>query len=249
MTVSVCMAVYNGEKYLKEQIESILLQLGDKDELVIVDDCSTDNSVNIINTFADKRIKLHFNEKNRRHVITFAKAIELAQNELILLCDQDDVWIKERVNTFIDCFREVTDIKVVTSKFLCISEYNKLIDNPLPSVYAKDSFKYTKNIIKIFLGKIGYYGCGMAFRSELKSIILPIPKYIEAHDIWIALIANKLQINLHIDDNTLFHRIHDSNASIKAKFRSIPKKIKTRINYIRAITEIVNRIHKLVILH
>src|SRR5690554_3683606 len=239
MSISVCMAVYNGEKFLKEQIESILLQLGDKDELVIVDDCSTDNSVNIINTFADIRIKLHLNEKNRKHVITFGKAIDLAQNEIIFLCDQDDVWIKERVKTFIDYFSRMPDLKIITSNFLCINENGKII-NPLPSVYAKDSFKYTKNITKIFLGKIGYYGCAMAFKSELKTIILPIPKYIEAHDIWIALIANKLKINLHIEENTLFHRIHDNNASIKAKFRSIPKKIRTRINYIRALIEIEN---------
>lgn len=249
MSISVCMAVYNGEKFLKEQIESILLQLGNKDELVIVDDCSTDNSVRIISTFADNRIKLHLNDKNKRHVITFGKAIDLAQNEIIFLCDQDDVWIKERVKTFIDYFSRMPDLKIITSNFLCINENGKIINNSLPSVYSNDSFNHSKNITNIFLGKIGYYGCGMAFRSELKSIILPIPKYIEAHDIWIALIANKLKINLHIEENTLFHRIHDSNASIKAKFRSIPKKIKTRINYIRAITEIGNRIHKLVIPH
>lgn len=245
MTISVCMAVYNGEKFLKEQIESILLQLGDKDELVIVDDCSTDNSVSIINSFTDNRIKLLLNNKNRRHVFTFGKAIELSQNEIIFLCDQDDIWIKERVKTFIEYFNKISHIKVITSNFLCINENGKLINNFLPSVGAKDSFNYSKNVTNIFLGKIGYMGCVMAFKSEIKNIILPIPQYIEAHDIWIALIANRLKVNFHIEESTLYHRIHDNNVSIKAKSRSIPKKIRTRINYIRAIIEIENRIHKL----
>lgn len=244
MPISVCMAVYNGEKFLKEQIESILLQLGDKDELVIVDDCSTDNSVSIINSFTDNRIKLHLNNKNSRHVITFGKAIELSQNEIIFLCDQDDIWIKERAKTFIDYFQKMENVKLITSNFLCVNENGNIINNPLPTVSSEESFKYLRNISKIFLGKIGYYGCSMAFRNELKPFILPIPDYIEAHDLWIALIANMLKINLHIEEKTLYHRIHSKSASEIARKRKLIRKIITRVNYFKAINEIQKRKRK-----
>ena len=65
MKISVCMATYNGEKYIKEQLESILSQIGEHDEVIISDDSSTDNTVEIINSFNDCRIKIYKNTKEK----------------------------------------------------------------------------------------------------------------------------------------------------------------------------------------
>ena len=241
MNISVCMATYNGEKYIKDQLKSILYQIGVNDEIIIVDDCSKDNTVDIIHGFNDTRIKLFQNEKNKRHVFTFGEAIRLAKNEIIFLSDQDDIWIKGRVNTFVDYFKKMENVKLITSNFLCVNENGNIINNPLPTVSSEESFKYLWNISKIFLGKIGYYGCSMAFRNELKPFILPIPDYIEAHDLWIALIANMLKINLHIEEKTLYHRIHSKSASEIARKRKLIRKIITRVNYFKAINEIQKR--------
>ena len=72
--ISVCLATYNGEKYIKEQIDSILPELKEGDELLILDDCSNDNTVNLINSYLfDVRIKLILNNTNLGHVQTFNK--------------------------------------------------------------------------------------------------------------------------------------------------------------------------------
>src|SRR4051812_45092837 len=97
MTISVCMATFNGEKYVARQLESIFGQLSSSDELVIVDDCSTDGTVETIKCFNDPRLILHINERNRREVYSFSRAIQLAKGGMIFMADQDDVWIDGRL--------------------------------------------------------------------------------------------------------------------------------------------------------
>ena len=92
------MAVYNGEQFLKEQIESILSQLSAKDELIIVDDCSSDNSTGEIESFNDNRIKLLRNKNNLGHVKTFERAVLESKNLNILFADQDDIWADGHVD-------------------------------------------------------------------------------------------------------------------------------------------------------
>lgn len=238
MNISVCMATYNGEKYIDEQLKSILSQIDRDDEVIIVDDCSTDNTVNIILGFKDERIQLYKNGKNKKHVYTFSKAIEKAKNDLIFLSDQDDIWEPGRVDKFKSYFM-ISDVLLISSNFSLFNQYTyKNMDHPLKK---NGSTKYLKNIIGILMGKRAYYGCAMAFRKELREFILPIPQYVESHDIWIALTANLLKSNMHIEEITLSRRIHDNNVS--NPHRSFLRKIKTRIFFMfRAILEINKRI-------
>ena len=120
-SISVCMATYNGEKFIKQQIESILQQLKSNDELIIVDDYSNDNTVQIIQGFNDDRIKLYQNDINRKHVFTFGKAIAIAKNDLIFLSDQDDIWEMNRIEVFKGYFRK-TDALLISSNFLIFDE-------------------------------------------------------------------------------------------------------------------------------
>lgn len=237
MDISVCMATYNGEKYIEEQLKSILPQIGINDEVIIVDDCSTDNTVNIIREINDTRIKLFQNDRNRKHVYTFAKAIEIAKNDLIFLSDQDDVWEKDRVEIFKAQF-EKSDVLLISSNFSFLSKNTyKKMNRPLKK---NDSTKYFNNIIGILMGRRAYFGCAMSFRKELKDIILPIPQYVESHDIWIALAANLLKSNMHIEEITLSRRIHENNVSNPN--RRFLEKLKTRFNFMfRAIFDINRR--------
>lgn len=238
--ISVCMATYNGRKYINLQLESILAQLRDGDEIIIVDDCSTDDTLEILKSYTDPRIKIHQNSINKRHVKTFEKAISLAKNEFILLADQDDIWERNRVEVFLSYFRENPDAELVTSNFYCIDGNGNSIDNLLTKVCAKDSKNYKKNIRNIFFGKIGYYGCAMAFKRSLLPTILPIPEFVEAHDLWIAMISNVRKTNIHIDDKTLYHRMHGSNASDLK--RKLSEKIFARYHLARAYFTIVLRL-------
>src|ERR1035437_8300006 len=107
MRVSVCMASYNGEKYIKKQIESIIIQLSSDDEIIISDDGSIDNTINIIEGFKDSRIKVFNNQslrKNRKSLIerfrsatkNFENALKNASGEFIFLSEQDDIWLDNR---------------------------------------------------------------------------------------------------------------------------------------------------------
>jgi len=238
MNISVCMATYNGEKYIQDQLKSILSQIGINDEIIIVDDCSKDNTVKIIKDFNDDRIKISQNETNRGHVYTFAKAIEIAKNDLIFLSDQDDIWEKGRIDTFKHYFKE-TNVLLISSNFSMFNE-NSVINMKYPLLY-NDSSRYIRNIYGVLLGKRAYYGCAMAFRKILKDKILPIPNYVESHDLWIALAANIMKSNLHIEERTLRRRIHDNN--VTTTNRKLISKINTRFYFLlRAICHLNYRI-------
>ena len=122
--ISVCMATYNGESYISAQINSILLQLDSDDEIVIIDDCSSDETRKIILDFSDKRIKLFVNKYNMGPVYSFQRALHLSRGEFIFLADQDDVWKKNKVKKIMEAFSDssnaliVHDAIVVDSKFI-----------------------------------------------------------------------------------------------------------------------------------
>lgn len=229
MSISVCMACYNGEKFIYEQIKSILVELSEIDELIIIDDCSKDSTIKIIESFKDNRIKLYQNSLNLGVVKTFEKAIDLSKNENIFLTDQDDIWITDRVSLMINSLNQKNAF-LVSSNFAIIDRNGQLIENNFTPIKEEDSCTYLKNILNIFLGRINYYGCAMAFKRDFIKYITPFPKFVENHDLWIAMLANIVNKNVHIKDETLKHRLHGNNASVVQ--RNIFFKINTRIKYL-----------------
>jgi len=227
------MATYNGALYINEQISSILKELDIDDEVVIVDDCSTDNTLNVLRDINDPRIKMHTNDRNRGHVYSFNRAISLAQNDIVFLSDQDDIWLEGRVKLMVN--------KLLDNKAMLISSNYELMDEngeglSFPQrnqLKLKDSSRYLTNILKIFMGKMNYFGCAMAFRKELAEFILPIPDFVEAHDIWLSLAGNLAAANLHIEEKTLRRRLHSMN--LTNPNRRILDKIKSRIIFLRSI--------------
>jgi glycosyltransferase involved in cell wall biosynthesis len=234
--ISICMASYNGSLYISEQINSILIQLIPGDELIIVDDCSTDNTVQIIKRFNSQNIKLFNNEKNIGHVKTFEKALGLASCNYICFSDQDDIWIKDRLENLYTTIKE-QDVLLVASNF----EINNESDNDIKflRLNSDNSNKFFKNIQKIFRGNSAYYGCTMMMKRKFLDFILPFPMYIEAHDLWIAISANILKSIYHLDDNTLIYRVHHNNESLKK--RNIIQKIRARYYFCKNILLILNR--------
>ena len=122
--VSVCMASYNGALYIKQQIESILSQLGQEDEVIIVDDCSMDSTREVISSIYDNRIKLYQNTSNKGVVKTFEEAVRLAENEYIFLADQDDVWTVNRMEEMLRVIQNYP-FMLVTGNFISIDRQGK----------------------------------------------------------------------------------------------------------------------------
>ena len=98
--VSIAMCTYNGEPFLREQMDSLVKQDYRPIELVIVDDGSTDATQSILAEYANQHdfIKLHVNDSNLGFIKNFEKAISLCSGEYISLCDQDDIWFPEKTS-------------------------------------------------------------------------------------------------------------------------------------------------------
>lgn len=237
--ISVCIATYNGEKYIDEQLLSILKQLGPDDEVIIVDDYSKDNTVDKIRKFNDPRVNIYENEVNRSHVYSFGRAISLATNDIIFMSDQDDLWIDGRVKMMINSLEENGTL-LISSNTGFMDDQGNDIPYICDGVDARNSTKHFSNVIDIFKGKTNYFGCAMAFRRDLLRTITPIPSFVESHDLWIAMAGNLARSNSHINENTLIRRVHSNNASIVQ--RPIHKKIWSRIIFLISIIVLTYRL-------
>lgn len=221
---SVAMATYNGEKYIKDQIDSILKNMSEQDELVISDDGSTDNTVNIIKEYNDNRIKL-IDGPHKGVKQNFANAIEESKGKYIFLSDQDDIWMENKIELVLNTFKE-NDTSIVIHDA-------EVIDENL-EVTISSFFEYRnsgKGILKNIY-KNTYIGCCMAFKADLKEYILPIPNNIEMHDQWIGILGEtKGEGSIFLEEKLIQYRRHSNNVS-QMKHYGIFKMIKNRIIFI-----------------
>jgi Glycosyltransferases, probably involved in cell wall biogenesis len=209
--ISVCIASYNGERYIKEQLDSIICQLGENDEIIISDDGSTDSTIQIIENFKDRRIKIFSHIPNRKSKYKFdlttrniENALLKAQGDYIFLADQDDIWEKNKIKETIPFFK----------KYDLILHDCTIIDNS-KKILHNSYFKLNKSKIGIIrnLIKNSYLGCCMAFKREILKKSLPFPVSPVPHDIWIGLIA-ELKGNVFLSDKKLIqYRRHGNNLS------------------------------------
>ncbi|MDP1725758.1 MAG: glycosyltransferase family 2 protein [Bacteroidota bacterium] len=227
MKISVCIATYNGEKYIAEQLRTILNQLNSEDEIIISDDSSTDNTIGIINSFNDKRIIIYPNQKFNSPIFNFEHAISKAKNHYIFLSDQDDLWVEGRVESM---KQMLSEYDVVVCDHSIIDENGNII---LKSYF--EIIHAGPGVIKNLL-KSTYFGCCMAFNRRILEIALPFPKHIPMHDIWIALVADLFYRTKFIDFPYTLYRKHSGNTSTASELKSnfsFMKKLTFRINTLR----------------
>lgn len=241
--ISVCMAVYNGEKFISEQLDSILKQLDNElDEVIIIDDCSKDRSYNIIKNYNNLKIKLYKNNTNLGYIKTFEKALKLTNNDVIFLSDQDDIWIEGRLLKMYNNLVS-SDALIVCSNFQAFNNKNEAVVRFKTRLKQADSNKNFQNILGVFKGQMAYFGCTMAFRKDFLKIVMPFPDYIEAHDLWFAICGNIAHKIVHLEENTLLHRIHGENTSFVK--RKLYRKLYTRYLFFRSLFESKKRIKRL----
>lgn len=200
--ISVCMATYNGAKYIKEQVDSILAQLSYDDELIVSDDGSTDNTLDILRSYNDKRIIIYSNDNRKSIVGNFENAIKHSQGEYIFLSDQDDVWLEGKVEK---CVAALQHADLVL--------HDAIVWNGVEII--NESFFRLRNAKKGYINNLiknSYIGCCIAFKKNLKSKILPFPN-VAMHDIYIGLIAERYFKTTFIYESLLLYRRHGANAS------------------------------------
>lgn len=237
MSISVCMAVYNGQNYLEAQINSILTQLSDEDEVVIVDDFSSDNSVNIIQNYQDKRIKLIKNETNLGVVNTFEKALSHAGGNIIFLSDQDDIWLINKLDKFIDVFHNHPDVTLVISDAQIIDYSGNVINNSYFELRGRFVNGLVSNIIKN-----KYHGCVLAFRREMLDFILPFPIDTPMHDMWIGIVNSIYGKSFYLDQPLIQHRRHNNNTGRGIVNRAgIIQMLLWRLALVKNVINIINK--------
>lgn len=216
--VTVCMATYNGEKYIKKQLDSILSQLDKDDEVIISDDSSTDRTIEIIRSYNDYRIKLYENQKYRSPIFNFENALKHATGDIIVLSDQDDIWKNDKIEK---TRHYMQSYDLVISDAEIIDKNDKIIHESFYKINRSN-----KGLL-INIIKNSYLGCTMAFNRKILEKSLPFPKDIPMHDWWIGLIGEIFGRVYFIEDKLVSYRRHDENASYsggKSKYD-----IKTRV--------------------
>ena len=212
--ISVCMATYNGERFIKEQIDSILSQLSENDELIISDDGSTDRTLEIIVSFNDSRIKLLHHKHNPAYekikhsrsfyyaTDNFENALKEAKGDYIFLSDQDDVWAADRVKKMV---AELQNHDLVMCNFSVIDENGDVIQEKFYSVSP-----ISKNVIKNIIAS-KFLGSALAFSHHVLEYALPFPKNLIGHDLWLGCCGCKSYF--FIDESLHFYRRYGNNVS------------------------------------
>lgn len=228
--VSVVMPVYNGEKYLKSSIESILRQSYTNLELVIVNDGSTDNSVNIIESFNDSRIKLFHNSSNSGLAVTQNKCIEHSMGAFIAKIDCDDIMLPHRLQYQYDYLKSNSDVAVIGSNVEVIDEFGEK---------TGQVWKYPAQ--KELIPSILYFGNYLTHPAVMiRRSALPSTYYrtaynpAEDYDLW-ARISRSGYLIHNLPEILTLYRIHSQNISKTQKEVQINSKIRTIKNQFESI--------------
>ena len=236
-TISVCLASYNGEKYIRQQIDSILPQLKHGDELLVSDDGSSDKTLLILNAYG-KRLSIIASSRAGGVVKNFERVISAASGSFIVLCDQDDIWLDGRVELIRGRLNHVTLLMM----------NGEVVDDELkPSGFDVYNFvSFRPGFFRNFISTT-YVGCCMAFRCELKNLVLPFPENIQWHDWYIALAAELFYDVECSPVKTILFRRHQGNASATGQISkaSFSSKLRNRYWMGRAITIFCLRVLRL----
>ncbi|MCR6509910.1 glycosyltransferase [Bacteroides sp. KH569_7] len=205
--ISVCIATHNGEKYIKEQVDSILSQLEPEDEIVISDDGSTDNTLAILEAYHDFRIKVYTYKHLRKYryifdyaTHNFENALRQAKGDIIFLADQDDVWMPNKVERVManmnDCDILFHGRKVVDSNLQVIQEF------------AMPHPEFWRNIKSCTTT-----GCCTVFKRKILDKVLPFPESGVGHDFWIGVYGGFFYKRKFLKESLMLFRRHGNNVT------------------------------------
>ena len=210
MTVSVIMATYNGEKYIREQLDSIVPFLKEGDELIVSDDESSDSTLDIVRGYQNTCKMIHLTENGHTGSSTnFASAVPKCKGEIVLFCDQVDLWMPEKLETVRKAFEENPKIEMLMHNAgYCDADGNIVEGDIFSRRHPKHGFM--NNLIHS-----AYYGCCMAAKRSFLMCYVPLPDKSVPYDQYFSLIAEHKHVAMFLEDRLIFHRYHGMNQSKK----------------------------------
>ena len=216
--VSVCMATYNGERFVREQLDSIAAQLSGEDEIILIDDQSSDGTPALLKEFCREQrskgdspqIMLMEHAQNGGVVRTFEETLRAATGDILFLADDDDRWAPNKVNLVLKAFAADPELQIVSTGLELMDEKGL----PVPSSDFLRNRRFSSGVI-VNLVHNQFQGSTMALRSSVLQYVLPLPKdKLFLHDAWIGLrtLLHGGKV-LHLDSPLLFYRRHGANVS------------------------------------
>jgi glycosyltransferase involved in cell wall biosynthesis len=186
--VSIVMATYNGQNYLRQQIQSILDQSYSNFELIVVDDGSEDETLSILKEFANRDDRIHFYPavNHLGFVANFERGLMFVKGSFIALSDQDDIFRKDKIQIMVDTLKN-SAFDMVISDLKLIDEHGVLISDSMwraQNRSSSDNYTFKRIVHSNFAT-----GCAMMFKKRLLKIAIPFPSNCLAHDWWLALTA------------------------------------------------------------
>lgn len=219
--ISVALTTYNGAKYIIEQLDSIKNQTLKADEVIICDDCSSDDTTAIIEKYIIcnqlENWKLIKNSVNLGYTKNFYKAIARCSGDLIFLCDQDDIWYPEKIKEMTEVMKKNPHMMSLASSYDLCDGDGKLIDNPgVPNVRSKNDGTLDEFTLQQFMGASFIRGCTMCFRKEiLNGEKLFNLSSLLGHDWLINVYACLKGENCCLNKKLSMYRVHQNNISFK----------------------------------
>lgn len=244
--ISVCIATYNGGKYIKDELLSIIPQLHENDEIIISDDGSSDDTIAQVESLKDSRIKVfnntrHDSSKKPGWNVTknFENALIHANGDYVFLADQDDIWMPNKINVCLNA---------LSTNDLIIHEMALFIGDNLEDLH-KNHWNGKFHFRNFLLSDGKYFGCSMAFKRKVLDWSLPFPNDLLLHDYWIGIMAELCGKVSFISEPLIKYRLHGGNVSLVSPNSFIEKiwyRLYIILNYINKFikVKIKNRLCK-----
>lgn len=205
-SVSIALATYNGGNFLREQLNSLINQSYRNIEIIISDDCSSDDTLSICKEFADidHRIRLETNITNIGFNKNFEKAVSLCSGDLIAISDQDDIWLPYKIEKMLDAWEDDT--------LLMHHGYKEFTSKPLPPICITNEkdMRFCTDMRYIIAGNF-ITGCTTLFKKDLLESALPFPETV-IYDWWLGVCAYNMGKVQFLYENLIYHRRHDTSA-------------------------------------
>lgn len=216
LKISVGMTTYNSAKYIKEQLDSIFSQTILPDEIVICDDSSTDDTVDILKKYVnlnklEDSVEIIVNEKNIGYIKNFEKVFLNCTGDIIVSCDADDVWFTDKIEKILACFNDEEIVYVWHDAIVVDASMNVINDSLNRCWDHLEDKENREEILKRSIKRQGFpYGMEMAFRKNVLKDVVPF-KF--AHDEWIFMCAATMGKVKYIDEPLVYYRRHGHNTS------------------------------------
>jgi len=217
--IGVCLATFNGERYIAEQLDSVFSQSCQEFTLYIADDGSTDGTIEVIRTFQKRypgRIALSINEKQLGALRNFEQLLHSCGEAYIAFCDQDDIWEPQKLRLQLDAIREL-EREHPKTPCMVHSDLSMINGSGKPMHDSYFRFRGYRLLARKDLGHIlgpsGVMGNTTMINAPLRKKALPFPAGLEVHDYWIGVVAELFGVRKTLREPLVRYRIHESNTS------------------------------------